>query len=126
MQGSGLYARLTELARGAGSWDEALDVIPLNLGGTANDRKRRRLAGAGDALDIGKAYTEEEKQRMLGELDAFVREEVAQYLKASGIKLEGKNRGKQMRFLGVPSLSALLEHTPKPVSKPSDSTAYHS
>jgi RNA-directed DNA polymerase len=74
----------------------------------------------------GNGYKAMRVQKTFAQLDAFVREEVAHYLKASGIKLEGKNRGKQMRFLGVPSLSALLEHTPKPVSKPSDSTAYHS
>ena len=51
MQGSGLHARLAELARGAGSWGEALDLKPLNLGGTANDGKRRRFTGAGEALD---------------------------------------------------------------------------
>jgi hypothetical protein len=50
LQGSGIYARLAKLARGAGSWGEALDLKPLNLGGTANDGKRRRLTGAGQSL----------------------------------------------------------------------------
>ena len=51
LQGSGLDAGLTKLARGAGGWGEALDLKPLNLGGTANDGKRRRLTRAGEALD---------------------------------------------------------------------------
>jgi RNA-directed DNA polymerase len=71
----------------------------------------------------GHGYKAMRVQKTFAELDSFVRDEVAKYLKASGIKLEGKNRAKQMRFLGVPSLSAMLEHTPKPVSNGQDSNA---
>ena len=51
MQGSGLNSRLAKLAGGAGGWGETLDLKPLNLGGTANDRKRRGLTRSGEALD---------------------------------------------------------------------------
>jgi hypothetical protein len=47
------------------------------------------------------------------ELDTHIKQEVAHYLLASGIKLEGRDRRKQMRFLGVPSLSAMVLHKPK-------------
>jgi hypothetical protein len=48
---------------------------------------------------------------IFGELDAFIREEVRKYLGQSGVILQGRNRGKQMRFLGVPSLSAMVSHS---------------
>ena len=38
MQGSGLHARLAELARSAGSWGKAVDLIPLRLRSNADDR----------------------------------------------------------------------------------------
>lgn len=61
----------------------------------------------------GHGYKAMRVQKTFSELDSFIKEEVARYLEASAIRLEGRNRGKQMKFLGVPSLSAMLEHAPK-------------
>ena len=49
--------------------------------------------------------------KLYGELDALIKVEVVKYLKHSGVHLQGRNRGKQMRFLGVPSLSAMVSHS---------------
>lgn len=64
----------------------------------------------------GNGYKMMRVQNTYLELDAYIKEQVCRYLQASGIILERRNRGKQMRFLGVPSLSAMLEHTTKPAS----------
>jgi hypothetical protein len=47
------------------------------------------------------------------ELDVFVKTEVVKYLQHSGIHLGTRIRGKQMRFLGVPSLTAMMAHEEK-------------
>lgn len=62
----------------------------------------------------GNGYKAMRVQQVYLELDAFIKREVARYLQASGIRLEGRDRRKQMRFLGVPSLSAMVEHETKP------------
>jgi RNA-directed DNA polymerase len=64
----------------------------------------------------GNGYKAMRVQRTYLELDEYIRQEVSHYLQASGIKLVGRDRRKQMRFLGVPSLSAMVEHTTKPPS----------
>ncbi len=64
----------------------------------------------------GNGYKAMRVQRTYLELDDYIRQEVSHYLQASGIKLVGRDRKKQMRFLGVPSLSAMVEHTTKPPS----------
>jgi RNA-directed DNA polymerase len=64
----------------------------------------------------GNGYKAMRVQQTYLELDAYIKQEVARYLQASGIRLEGRDRRKQMRFLGVPSLSAMVEHTTKPPS----------
>ena len=61
----------------------------------------------------GNGYKAMRVEKTFAELDSFVKKEVARYLEASGIKLEGRNSRKQMKFLGVPSLSAMVEHTAK-------------
>ena len=61
----------------------------------------------------GNSYKAMRVQRVYLELDKYVKQEVARYLQASGIRLEGRDRRKQMRFLGVPSLSAMVEHETK-------------
>jgi len=61
----------------------------------------------------GNGYKAMRVQKIYVELDEFIKQQVARYLQASGIKLEGRDRRKQMRFLGVPSLSRLVEHAPK-------------
>jgi RNA-directed DNA polymerase len=45
-------------------------------------------------------------------LDVFIKESLESYLEASGIRLIGKKKGRQMKFLGVPSLPAMVEHGP--------------
>ena len=64
----------------------------------------------------GNGYKAMRVQQTYLELDAYIKQEVSRYLQASGIRLEGRDRRKQMRFLGVPSLSAMVEHTTKPQS----------
>ena len=64
----------------------------------------------------GNGYKAMRVQTTFLELDTYIKQEVAHYLQASGIKLEGRDRRKQMRFLGVPSLSAMVEHTTKQTS----------
>ena len=59
----------------------------------------------------GMGYRHMRVMPLYGELDAFIKGEVVQYLQRSGIHLKGHNRGKQMRFLGVPSLSGMVSHT---------------
>ncbi len=43
-------------------------------------------------------------------LDDFLKTHLQIYLNAAGVRLVGKNRRKQMKFLGVPSLSAMVQH----------------
>jgi len=64
----------------------------------------------------GMGYKEMRVMTLYSELDGFIKDEVSQYLKSSGIILSGTKRGKQMRFLGIPSLCALVSH-----SKPANS-----
>ena len=59
----------------------------------------------------GNGYKAMRVQQIYLDLDEYIKNAVYCYLQASGIKLEGRDRRKQMRFLGVPSLSAMVEHT---------------
>jgi RNA-directed DNA polymerase len=61
----------------------------------------------------GNGYKAMRVQKIYLELDEYIKREVARYLQESGIRLEGRDRRKQMRFLGVPSLSAMVNHTTK-------------
>jgi RNA-directed DNA polymerase len=65
----------------------------------------------------GNGYKAMRVQKTYLELDAYIKQAVTRYLQASGIRLEGRDSRKQMRFLGVPSLSALIEHTTKTPSQ---------
>jgi RNA-directed DNA polymerase len=56
----------------------------------------------------GMGYRQMRVAKLYAELDVFVRAEVVKYLQHSGIHLGNRNRGKQMRFLGVPSLIAMI------------------
>jgi hypothetical protein len=47
-------------------------------------------------------------------LDEFIKTSVETYLENVGIRLVGKNRGKHMKLLGIPSLAAMVEYTKKP------------
>ena len=58
----------------------------------------------------GRGYQDMEVMKIFLRVDDFVKDQVAQYLRRSGIVLSKGNRGKQMRFLGVPSLVAMAEH----------------
>lgn len=64
----------------------------------------------------GMGYRHMRVVKMYGELDLFVKGEVTNYLQRSGIQLSGKKRSKQMKFLGVPSLSAMVLHSITPPS----------
>lgn len=44
-------------------------------------------------------------------LDEFIKDSVESYLKSAGIRLLGKKKGKHMKFLGIPSLTAMVEYT---------------
>jgi RNA-directed DNA polymerase len=59
----------------------------------------------------GMGYRDMRVTKLYGELDSFIKEEVVKYLRHSGVHLQSRNRGKQMRFLGVPSLSAMVLHS---------------
>jgi RNA-directed DNA polymerase len=58
----------------------------------------------------GMGYRQMRVAKLYAELDVFVKAEVVKYLQHSGIHLGTRNRGKQMRFLGVPSLTAMVSH----------------
>jgi hypothetical protein len=58
----------------------------------------------------GMGYRHMRVVKTYGELDGFIKDQVAQYLRRSEIHLMGRDRRKQMRFLGVPSLSRLVAH----------------
>jgi hypothetical protein len=58
----------------------------------------------------GMGYRQMRVAKLYMELDIYVKAEVVNYLQQSGIHLGNRNRGKQMRFLGVPSLTAMVSH----------------
>ena len=62
----------------------------------------------------GMGYRHMRVAKLYAELDVFIKAEVVRYLQHSGIHLGMRNRGKQMRFLGVPSLTAMLLHEKAP------------
>jgi len=57
----------------------------------------------------GMGYRHMRVTGLYGELDLYIQQEVIKYLAYSGVQLQYRNRRKQMRFLGVPSLSAMVE-----------------
>jgi hypothetical protein len=44
-------------------------------------------------------------------LDEFIKAAVETYLENVGVRLIGKNKGKHMKLLGIPSLPAMVEYT---------------
>jgi RNA-directed DNA polymerase len=56
----------------------------------------------------GMGYRHMRVEKIYRELDYFVTSEVALFLQRSGIRLSGKSRARQMKFLGVPPLSAMV------------------
>jgi hypothetical protein len=58
----------------------------------------------------GKCYKGMRVAKVYLELDDFVKISVETYLEKSVVRLIGKNRRKQMKLLGVPSLAAMIEH----------------
>jgi RNA-directed DNA polymerase len=47
------------------------------------------------------------------QLDEFIKESVESYLDKLGVRLVGKNKRKQMKLLGIPSLTAMVEYQRK-------------
>jgi RNA-directed DNA polymerase len=58
----------------------------------------------------GKCYRSMRVMEIYLRLDVFIKESVESYLEASDIRLVGKKKGKHMKFLGIPSLPAMVEH----------------
>ena len=57
----------------------------------------------------GKCYRSMKVENQYLELDEYVKSAVQTYLEKMGVRLVGKNRRKQLKFLGVPSLTAMLD-----------------
>jgi hypothetical protein len=58
----------------------------------------------------GKCYRSMKVMDIYLRLDVCIKESVELYLEASGIRLLGKKKGRHMKFLGIPSLPAMVEH----------------
>lgn len=58
----------------------------------------------------GKCYRSMKVMDIYLRLDTFIKQSVESYLEASGIHLIGKKKGRHMKFLGIPSLPAMVEH----------------
>jgi RNA-directed DNA polymerase len=88
------------------------EKITLVLRPSSGDSLSKTLQSLANLIKgWGMGYRDMRVTKLYGELDAFIKEEVVKYLKHSGVHLQGRNLGKQMRFLGVPSLSAMVSHS---------------
>jgi RNA-directed DNA polymerase len=58
----------------------------------------------------GKCYRSMRVLETYLKLDEFIKASVESYLEGAGIRLVGKKKGKHMKFLGVPSLTSMVEH----------------
>ncbi|HEY4902841.1 MAG TPA: reverse transcriptase domain-containing protein [Candidatus Sulfotelmatobacter sp.] len=58
----------------------------------------------------GKCYRSMKVLETYLRLDEFIKVSVESYLEGAGIRLVGKRKGKHMKFLGVPSLTSMVEH----------------
>ena len=58
----------------------------------------------------GKCYKSMRIAKVYLELDEFIKISVEDYLDKLGFRLVGKNKRKQMKLLGVPSLTAMIEY----------------
>jgi RNA-directed DNA polymerase len=61
----------------------------------------------------GKCYRSMRVLEIYLRLDDFIKRRVEDYLDREGVRLLGKKRGRQMKFLGVPSLTAMIQHSPR-------------
>jgi RNA-directed DNA polymerase len=66
----------------------------------------------------GKCYRSMRVSDVFLELDSFIKGSVESYLAELGFQLTGKNKRRQIKLLGVPSLAAMMEHSRKPVLRP--------
>ena len=62
----------------------------------------------------GKCYRRMRVNGIYLSLDNFIKTRVRTYLDQMGVRLLGKNPRRQMKFLGIPSLSAMVEHSTDP------------
>jgi RNA-directed DNA polymerase len=63
----------------------------------------------------GKCYRTMRVVSIYLSLDEFIKRSVESYLESAGIRLIGKKKGKHMKFLGIPSLTAMVEYKMKPL-----------
>ena len=63
----------------------------------------------------GKCYRSMKVLGVYLKLDEFIKVSVSAYLGNVGVQLVGKDKRKHMKLLGIPSLSAMVEHRKKPV-----------
>ncbi len=61
----------------------------------------------------GKCYKNMRVVNIYLELDTFIKTAVEKYLEQLGVRLLGRNHRKQMKFLGIPSLTAMVEYARK-------------
>jgi ribonuclease HI len=61
----------------------------------------------------GKCYRKMRVVEAYLRLDTFITAEVETYLEKQGVRLVGKNKRRHMRFLGIPSLTAMVEYKKK-------------
>jgi hypothetical protein len=87
---------------------EKVDEVLVPASGLSLFRTLQRLTNLMNGW--GKAYKDMHVARLYLELDDFVKTAVVNYLEKLGVRLIGKNKRKQMKLLGVPSLSAMIEH----------------
>jgi RNA-directed DNA polymerase len=59
----------------------------------------------------GKCYKSMRVRDIYLKLDEFIKASVEEYLENLGVRLVGKNKRKQMKLLGIPSLTAMVEYT---------------
>lgn len=68
----------------------------------------------------GKCYRNMRVLPIYLDLDSFIKVSLESYLETMGIRLIGKNKRKQMKLLGIPSLVSMLEFVKKSSTKNAD------
>jgi RNA-directed DNA polymerase len=58
----------------------------------------------------GKCYRSMRVMSIYIDLDNFIKKSVEEYLKSVGISLNGKDKRKHMKILGIPSLTGMIQH----------------
>jgi RNA-directed DNA polymerase len=61
----------------------------------------------------GQSYKMMRVAKTYQDLDEFIKSSVEKYLSVSGIRLVGKNKRKQLKILGIPSLTSMVVHLEK-------------